>query len=278
MKLIFLSLALVQLVLSVPLPTKDNAFLVKELSQENYARIASGNYKQNIEELSGQTEGDMVLTKEQEEQRDGHAETGRTGLIATRYRWPNKQVPYVLHSVFSSAQAAYILEGMREIERVSCITFVPRTTQSAYVEVTGTASGCFANVGHLGSGRQQVNLQLYNPGEGCFRMGTIIHEFLHTLGFYHMQSATERHNYVRIAWENITPGYENNFNTYGADRISNFGKEYDVESVMHYGPYGFSKNGEPTIIPHNLALMPYMGQRIGMTNLDIGRLNAMYQC
>jgi hypothetical protein len=37
-------------------------------------------------------------------------------------------------------------------------------------------------------------------------MGTIIHELLHALGFYHQQSATERDDYVRINWNNIEPG------------------------------------------------------------------------
>lgn len=105
-------------------------------------------------------------------------------------------------------------------------------------------------MGNLRRGRQQLNLQLFEPGVGCFRSGTVVHEFLHTLGFYHMQSATERDDYVMIAWEHIIPGMEHNFNTYGADVITNFGVEYDVVSVMHYNAYAFTKNGFATIIPY----------------------------
>lgn len=76
-------------------------------------------------------------------------------------------------------------------------------------------------------GRQQLNLQPYAPESGCFRLYTIVHEFIHALGFYHMQSATERDDFVRIAWENIEPGREHNFNTYDATLIDNFGVEYD---------------------------------------------------
>lgn len=65
-----------------------------------------------------------------------------------------------------------------------------------------------------------------------------------------MQSATERDDFVRIAWENIQAGTEGNFNKYEADRISNFGELYDVTSVMHYGAFGFSRNGFATIIPN----------------------------
>jgi hypothetical protein len=56
------------------------------------------------------------------------------------------------------------------------------------------------------SQRQQLNLEPNTPGVGCFRLGTIEHELLHALGFYHQQSATERDDYVTIIWENIEPG------------------------------------------------------------------------
>lgn len=110
--------------------------------------------------------------------------------------------------------------------------------------------GCWSEVGFLNDGEQEVNLAPDTPGVGCFRIGTVIHEFLHTLGFYHMQSATERDDYVKIAWEHIIPGLEHNFEVYPADMISNFGVDYDVLSVMHYPAYGFTRNGYATIIPH----------------------------
>lgn len=38
--------------------------------------------------------------------------------------------------------------------------------------------GCFSSVGYQNR-TQVVNLKNFNPGEGCFRLGTIMHEFLH---------------------------------------------------------------------------------------------------
>lgn len=96
------------------------------------AIIESGSYKQNIEELSGQFEGDMVLTNDQERMLKG---LDRTGLIDTSYRWPNNTVPYILSDIFSQAQKDYIELGLRELERISCIVFVPRTTEETFVSV-----------------------------------------------------------------------------------------------------------------------------------------------
>lgn len=99
------------------------------------AVIASGDYPQNIEELSGQIEGDMVLTSEQEQMVDGSS-SGRTGLIDTNYRWPDNVVPYELNAIFDQAQRDHIVRGLHEIELISCLRFVERTTEVNYVEVT----------------------------------------------------------------------------------------------------------------------------------------------
>lgn len=66
------------------------------------------------------------------------------------------------------------------------------------------------------------------------------------LGFEHMHSHINRDRYIKILWENIKPGTEINFQM----RRSQYGYDYDYYSVMHYNAYGFSKNGQPTIVPY----------------------------
>jgi len=263
-------LSIINLVLTSPIANRH-----VENTPENLALLKSGNFRQNIEQLSGQYQGDMVLSEKQERVLKG---MDRTGLVDVNMRWPDKVVPYVLSEVFNDAQIAHIEAALRELERVSCLTFVPRTEEVHYVHVNGNAGGCWSEVGYLRQGDQEINLALDEPEVGCFRIGTIIHEFLHTLGFYHMQSATERDDYVKIAYEHILNDLEHNFEKYPADVISNYGVEYDVLSVMHYPAYGFTRNGYATIIPHDITLIRTMGQRNGLSDKDISRLNSMYQC
>lgn len=70
----------------------------------------------------------------------------------------------------------------------------------------GSANGCFSNVGFSSPDDEGDINQVLNLAKGCFRHGTVVHEMLHTLGFYHMQSTYDRDEYVKIVWEHIKPG------------------------------------------------------------------------
>lgn len=109
--------------------------------------------------------------------------------------------------------------------------------------------------------------------------GTIQHEMLHTLGFYHMQSSHDRDNYVDINWNNITPLSEHNFEKYNDTIVTHFDVPYDYRSVMHYHAYSFAIDWDiPTIITKDLAYQDIIGQDIGLSRRDVERLNKMYEC
>ncbi|KAK9686990.1 Astacin (Peptidase family M12A) [Popillia japonica] len=223
--------------------------------------------RHNIWQLSGQYEGDMVLTPNQ-----------RNGLLDTDFRWEDAVIPYELAPIFDSNPnfADVIHTALERFAEVSCMKVRPREEEDVdYVYVTGDNSGCWSYVGRLG-GRQQLNLQL----NGCIWSDIIVHEFLHAAGFYHQQSATERDQYVTIMWDNIIPEMEHNFNKFGDDVITSFGEPYDYYSVMHYDAWAFSVNNQPTIVPVDIEYLNIIGQGWqwgqDFSEIDINKLRLMY--
>ena len=77
---------------------------------------------------------------------------------------------------------------------------------------------------------QRTRLQPVSLDTGCFGgnlPGTPIHELMHASGFFHEQSRTDRDDYVIINYDNIQPGYESNFDSYGPEDLDLLGTEYD---------------------------------------------------
>ena len=48
----------------------------------------------------------------------------------------------------------------------------------------------------------QINVQVY-LARGCWQKGTVLHEIMHSLGFFHEQSRPDRDDEVMIMYENI---------------------------------------------------------------------------
>ncbi|CAG7719365.1 unnamed protein product [Allacma fusca] len=222
------------------------------------------NRRDNPEERGPYFEGDIILDETQ------------GGLRNETYRWPQATVIYDVDPKFTIDEIVQIQAGIQEIVKKTCIRFKKRVAETEYVYVQRGAAesgtGCYSSVGRVG-GKQTLNLEVPN----CLRLGTVSHEFIHALGFYHEQSRTDRDEYVTIVWANIRPGLEHNFNKYEADVTDPFNVTYDYGSVMHYSAYGFAINPViPTIIPNvpNVEI----GQRLGLSASDALKLNNMYNC
>lgn len=76
-----------------------------------------------------------------------------------------------------------IAKAMQEYHDKTCIKFVPRDPiqHRDYIYIHPDA-GCYSLVGRTG-GRQPVSLD-----SGCIQTGTIVHELMHAVGFFHEQS------------------------------------------------------------------------------------------
>ncbi|XP_064648122.1 zinc metalloproteinase nas-15-like [Lineus longissimus] len=211
------------------------------------------------EEFGDKFEGDMVV------------EPGfRNGIINRNQLWPNGVVHYTIDRGFSSRDIANINAAIADYNRYTCIKWVKRTNQRAYVRIF-VGGGCFSSIGMSG-GRQDLSL-----GQGCTGKATVIHEMLHALGFVHEQSRTDRDDHIIVQWNNIQQDMRFNFNKHGSNYISLLNTPYDYGSVMQYGRKAFSFNGRDTMVPRR-AGVAQLGQRIGFSKLDIERVNKLYSC
>nr|XP_022903710.1 zinc metalloproteinase nas-4-like [Onthophagus taurus] len=217
----------------------------------------------NPEERGNLFEGDILLGKGK-----------RSGVLGDHFRWPNAKIPYELAPDFHMSRFSVLKTAMEIIENKTCIRFRRKTENDKdYLFITSYDKVCFSYIGKIG-GRQPLNLQ--DPD--CFYpLGTPIHELLHTAGFLHEQSRTDRDDYVKINWENIQDGVQDNFKKYNDSVINSFGIGYDYESVMHYSQYAFSKNGRTTIDAKDGKRYSF-GQRWDLSEKDVAKVNAMYNC
>ena len=67
-------------------------------------------------------------------------------------------------------------------------------------------------------------------------LGTIMHELLHTLGFWHEQSRPDRDYHIKINEDNIIPSMKHNFKKQEGQTQN---APYDTCSIMHYNSNTF---------------------------------------
>jgi len=128
----------------------------------------------------------------------------------------------------------------------------------------------YATLGRKGGGRDRLAMISKNVGIG-------LHEMSHVLGILHEQQRPDRDEYITIAQSNIKSGFAHNFAKV-EHRFSNYylmATPYDLESVMHYGPYAFSRNRRPTITTR-WGQTEGFGFRKNLSPLDIVQINAMH--
>ena len=196
-------------------------------------------YPVNYLKINGEAvfQSDIILRLE--ELTDELTESTTTGRSRSTAKWPNKIIYYQIDPALPNQQRVY--DAMAHWEANTAIRFVARTTQRGYV-LFRNSSGCSANIGYSGG------LQYVNIGNGC-TTGNIIHEIGHTVGLWHEHSRADQNTHITIRYENVSPGAASNFYTYLGQGFDGFdyGGSMDFSSIMMYGPYDFSKNGQPTI-------------------------------
>uniref|UniRef100_A0A4W6F5Y5 Metalloendopeptidase n=1 Tax=Lates calcarifer TaxID=8187 RepID=A0A4W6F5Y5_LATCA len=155
--------------------------------------------------------------------------------------WPKSpngivEIPFLISEKYDDSERSLILTSMKDFETKTCIRFIPRWSQVAYLNIE-PRFGCASLLGYL----------------------------LHALGFYHEHTRQLIYFLVYFAY---------NFDKKDTDNLNT---PYDYSSVMHYGKTAFGINGLETITPIPDPSAP-IGQRNGLSDIDILRINRLYQC
>lgn len=159
---------------------------------------------------------------------------------------------------------------MADIEKVSCVRFIKRTKEKDFIRLI-SGDGCYSIIGRDG-GQQDLSL-----GHGCRTKGIALHETMHTLGFYHEQARIDRDKHIHVHYENAIDGAKRQFKKYKPGEGDTQGEAYDPDSIMHYSNTAFSKNGRSTLTFKRQPLKK-LGQRNGLSAIDIRQLNKLYRC
>ena len=185
---------------------------------------------------------------------------------------------YINPSGYSANQQKTIKTALKKLSKTGVMKFRFPKSQPvdgrAYLHYgIHDNRGCASYIGRQ-SWATLKNGQSIWLSPGCLSTGTIQHETLHALGFWHEHSRPDRDDYVTIDLSSVSTDRYINFEKQ-TDKIDSLGAPYDYDSVMHYPPTAFSSNGSVTI---QAPAQRSIGQREGISAGDKLQLRLMYQC
>ncbi|XP_041486063.1 protein SpAN-like [Lytechinus variegatus] len=179
-----------------------------------------------------------------------------------------------------SATMANIINAIVHYSVNTCLLFVEYNWDvgeslghHSHLDFRDDLPGCWSYVGRVAGENQTVSL-----APECNQFGTILHEIGHAIGLHHEQSRPDRDFYVTVEYDEIPMDMRGQFLRYSKDVVTTFGASYDMSSIMHYGAYAFTLNGEATIKTLNPAYQDVIGQREGLSQGDIDGIAEMYDC
>lgn len=216
-------------------------------------------------------EGDITLNEEDRTALE-HGIDLREVVGQSRRKWPATNgivnIPYAFPSHMSKVRRAAVARVVEEYETKTCIRLVPRTNEKAYVYIDPEGLGCSSPLG------MQGRKQTIKFGMGC-AWGNLAHELMHSLGFFHEHTRSDRDKYITIHWDKIGRDWKHNFVPCTAypEGCNDLKVGYDYDSIMHYGP---DLQGLTVITPKKKGAK--IGQRKKLSEKDLVGLNEHYGC
>uniref|UniRef100_A0A182NB32 Metalloendopeptidase n=1 Tax=Anopheles dirus TaxID=7168 RepID=A0A182NB32_9DIPT len=194
--------------------------------------------------------------------------------------WTNGVVPYVVKANFTGAERRLLQAAFTQYATKTCVRFVRRTNELQYITITNDPTGCYSYVGRSPDPTENV-VNLQTPG--CMTdVGTPVHELMHTLGFLHEQSRSDRDTYITFHPENLRSEYQDpqfiaiNFGKYEDPSLTNYGVSYGLDSVMHYSRLAGAVSANAPVLTPNKPFFGDFGNPAGLSAGDAKQVNARY--
>uniref|UniRef100_A0A8C4Q8B4 Metalloendopeptidase n=1 Tax=Eptatretus burgeri TaxID=7764 RepID=A0A8C4Q8B4_EPTBU len=93
-----------------------------------------------------------------------------------------------------------IQEAVNEFTGKTCVRFIPRTDEKDFINIQALGES-WSFMGRRGGAQ---SLSLSEPG--AVQKGTVLHEFMHALGFHHEHCRPDRDQHIQVLQKNIQKG------------------------------------------------------------------------
>ncbi|MCY4524090.1 MAG: M12 family metallopeptidase [Halobacteriovoraceae bacterium] len=179
--------------------------------------------------------------------------------------WPKGIIPFVIEK--NLPQENLVKKILTEMNSLTHLRFIVRTNEINFVKFKKGPRNCYSHVGMIG-GEQFVSL-----GLRCGRK-EILHEIMHTVGFFHEQNRMDRDEYVQILWENIAEEHWPQFQKIKTQFWEKFNFPFSFNSILLYPSRAFSQH------PRDYSIVTVDGTPFSSVNNlsseDIARINKIY--
>ncbi|XP_069125087.1 hatching enzyme 1.2-like [Argopecten irradians] len=217
-----------------------------------------------------------------------HRVLGTDGLV-----W-DPAIKYIIESTFSSTERAFIENALTQLEtkvnngNPNCkfSLTLEKDDKEGIKNYSQTVrfvkgSGYFTAVGKRATYSEPHTITLGSVTHAT--NGSVLHELMHAMGFWHEHSRPDRNSTIEVHFDHVQKYRATNFIKLKPSEVKPeySSIQYDPCSLMHYGPYAFTKDKNKktiTLWDSKSSMSCKMGQRNSATKQDILRIQKLFGC